>query len=195
MKLYIHGGHFRELLDLYEVGELTNVINRVVENINHRFTKNVVEKTFESSDISITATNLLRDRERPINIREHMDVDLVTYGMMQVLDILNLEEQNICILDEHMIQIREYLGLLDLINEIDVEYLPEVKYSKEKVKDQYRHLVNEEKAQLTTHRYGDIVGRYVIYRGESGELDGIKYVNVEEYLRAVLVMGHHFQDN
>lgn len=37
LKMYEYGGHFRGLLDLYERGELTNVINRVVESINHNF--------------------------------------------------------------------------------------------------------------------------------------------------------------
>lgn len=289
LRQYKNGGHFRQLLELHEQGELTNVINRVVENINHRFTKDVVERTFVSSDISITAMNLLRDKENQINIKDHMDIDFVTFWMMQVLDILNIEEQNINISNEHMIQIKEYLSLLDLISEIDVEYLPEVgkkgqmtvvtqpglrfaqasaivesllldmkfhelsakerqriidrltseicgrmmeeivlletkiarpdkkvfklqfaigeydmvvydqksltceiyevKYSKEKVKNQCRHLMDDEKAKMTCHRYGDIVGRYVIFRGESGEADGIKYLNVEEYLRRLGGLG------
>ena len=102
------------------------MINRVVENINHSFTRSVVEKIFKSHDISVTAANMLRDRENPINIKEHMDLDAVTFGIMQVLDILNKEEQSIDIEDSHMIQIKEYLVLLDLIMEIDLESLPEV---------------------------------------------------------------------
>ena len=61
----------------------------------------------------------------------------------------------------------------------------EVKYSKERVKNQYRHLVDEKKCQMTSHRYGDIEGRYVIYRGEHAEMDGIEYLNVEEYLKSL----------
>lgn len=79
-----YGGHFRSLLDLYEKGELTNVINRVVENINHSFTRRVVERTFKSHDIAVTASNLLRDKE----------------------------EQSIQIEDYHMAQIEEYLKSL-----------------------------------------------------------------------------------
>lgn len=85
-------------MDLYEKGELTNVINRVVENINYSFTRRVVERTFKSHDIAVTASNLLRDRE----------------------------EQSIQIEDYHMAQIEEYLTLLDLIVKIDLESLPEV---------------------------------------------------------------------
>ena len=283
LKMYQCGGHFRQLLDLYERGELTNVINRVVENINHGFTRSVVEKTFKSHDISVTATNMLRNRENPINIKEHMDLDAVTFGIMQMLDNLNKEEQSIDIEDSHMIQIKEYLALLDLIMEIDLESLPdvnqkskvivitqpgmryaqanaivenmlldakfqelsikerqrilerllneirgrmmediilletkiakpdkkvfklqfavgefdmvvfdqktltcqiyEVKYSKEQVPEQYRHIKNEEKCAMTSHRYGDIVGRYVIYRGDNAVVDGVQYLNVEDYLK------------
>lgn len=285
LKMYEYGGHFRQLLDLYESGELTNVINRVVENINHSFTRSVVESTFKSHDISVTAANLLKDRENPINLKEHMDLDAVTFGIMQMLDILNKEEQSIDISDAHMAQIREYLTLLDLVTEIDLEYLPdvnqkgkvtvitqpgmryaqagaivenllldakfqelsaeerqrilerllseirgrmmedivlletklakpdkkvfklqfavgefdmvvcdqktltcqiyEVKYSKEQVPEQYRHIKNEEKCAVTAHRYGEIAGRYVIYRGDSAEVDGVLYLNVEEYLKSL----------
>ena len=285
LKMYEYGGHFRSLLDLYEKGELTNVINRVVENINHSFTRSVVERTFKSHDIAVTASNLLRDREAPMNIKAHMDLDAVTRGMMQMLDILNKEEQSIQIEDYHMAQIEEYLTLLDLIMKIDLESLPEVnrkesvtvitqpgmryaqanaivsnllldakfselslverqrildrllseirgrmmedivlletkiahpekkvfklqfavgefdmvvfdtkelnckiyevKYSKEQVPEQSRHLKDEEKCAMTSHRYGEITGKYVIYRGESGSLEGIQYLNVEEYLKSL----------
>lgn len=285
LKMYEYGGHFRQLLDLYEKGELTNVINRVVEDINHRFTRSVVERTFHSHDISVTAANLLRDRENPINVKEHLDVEEVTMGIMKMLDLLNKEEQSIDIEECHMLQIKEYLTLLDLIMEIDLESLPqvekktsitvltqpgmryaqadaivenmlldakfqelsikerqhilerllseirgrmmedivlletkiakpdlkvfklqfavgefdmvvfdpktltckifEVKYSKERVKNQYRHLVDKRKCQMTSHRYGDIEGRYVIYRGENAEMDGIQYLNIEEYLKSL----------
>lgn len=285
LKMYQYGGHFRQLSDLYEQGELTNVINRVVENINHSFTRSVVERTFKSHDISATAANMLRDRESPINIKEHLDLDTVTLGIMQILDILNKEEQSIDIEDSHMSQIKEYLTLLDLIMEIELESLPEVskksmvtvitqpgmryaqanaivenmlldsklqelsvkerqrildrllseirgrmmeeiilletkianptkkvfklqfaigefdmvifnpkelnckifevKYSKEQVPEQYRHLTDEAKCAMTSHRYGDIIGRYVIYRGEDMEIDGVQYLNVEGYLKSL----------
>lgn len=277
LKMYQYGGHFRQLLDLYEKGELTNVINRVVEDMNHRFTKSVVER--------ITANNLLRDRVNPINIRKHMELDKVTLGIKNMLDILNKEEQSIDISDVHMTQIKEYLSILDLIKEIDLEYLPkvnqkrkivvvtqpglryaqaeaivenllldekfqeldiqkrtrilerllseirgrmmedivlletklakkdkhvfklqfpigefdmvvqdpktlsceiyEIKYSKERACEQYRHINDEEKCAMTTHRYGNITGRYVIYRGENTEMDTIQYLNVENYLKSL----------
>ena len=285
LKLYEHGGHFRQLLDLYEKNELTNVINRVVEDINHKFTKSVIEKTFKSNDLSLTAANLLKDRQNPINIKKHLDMDVLTFSIMKMLEILNKEEQSIDIEEDHMVQIKEYLSILDLITEIDLESLPmtnkkstitvitqpglryaqaqaivesmlmdvnfqelsaidrkfvldrllseikgrmmedivlletkmanpdkkvfklqfaigefdmvifdpdkitcniyEIKHSLESVPQQYHHLKDEKKCEMTTHRYGTIEGKYVIYRGESKEMDDISYVNVEEYLKSL----------
>ena len=57
--------------------------------------------------------------------------------------------------------------------------------SEEPVPEQYRHLIDEKKCKATEHRYGTIVGKYVIYRGETIDTDGIRYLNVEEYLKAL----------
>ena len=35
---------------------------------------------------------------------------------------------------------------------------------------------------MTSHKYGDITGRYVIYRGDNTEIDGIQYLNIEDGL-------------
>ena len=62
----------------------------------------------------------------------------------------------------------------------------EIKHSKEVVEDQYRHLINAEKCAGTEHRFGQITGRYVIYRGEKTEVDGVQYLNVEQYLKSLV---------
>ena len=286
LKLYQDAGHFRKLFDLYEKGELTNVINRVVESINHSFTKSVIERTFYSHDLHLSASNLLRDKKRPIDIKEHIDIDSVTELIKKILNILNKEEQVIDIEDDHMKQIKEYLYLLDLICDIDLLYLPEtnsndkltvitqpglryaqacaileavimdgnfkelsivdrnhilsrikseicgrmmeeivlfetkianpkkevyklqfsigeidmvvydpntiscsiyeIKYSKECVKEQFRHLIDNNKCELIEHRFGPITNKYVIYRGNKTEIDGIEYINVEMYLKGLI---------
>ena len=63
----------------------------------------------------------------------------------------------------------------------------EVKHSKAQAKEQYRHLIDEEKLKNTEFRYGKISKRTVIYRGENTTLEnGIEYRNVEEYLKSLL---------
>lgn len=285
LKLYQSGGHFRKLFDLYENGELTNVINRVVENINHSFAKSVIERAFYSHDLHLSASNLLKDRNRPIDIKKHMDFDIVTNTIMKILDILNKEEQTIDIDNDHMSQIKEYLYLLDLIYDIDLVYLPktgkgdkftviiqpglryaqvsaifdaimldpsfkelpiedrnnvllrikseicgrmmeeiilyetkmanprkevfkvqfdigeidmvvydpdtiscslyEIKYSKETIKEQYQHLEDTKKCQFIEHEYGRISNKCVLYRGNNKEIDNIKYINVEKFLKGL----------
>ncbi|MCD7923067.1 MAG: hypothetical protein LUG27_11680 [Clostridiales bacterium] len=61
----------------------------------------------------------------------------------------------------------------------------EIKHSKEIVPNQYRHLINAEKCAQTEHRFGAITGKYVIYRGKAAESEGIRYLNVEEYLKSL----------
>ena len=60
--------------------------------------------------------------------------------------------------------------------------LYEIKHSTEMAQYQYRHLVDPTKLEQTEKQYGEICERAVIYNGESSNLDGIKYLNAEEYL-------------
>ena len=59
----------------------------------------------------------------------------------------------------------------------------EIKHSAEIAPEQTRHLRDEKKCAEAALRFGTITGKYVIYRGETKDIDGIHYVNVEEYLR------------
>ena len=59
----------------------------------------------------------------------------------------------------------------------------EIKHSTEAVPAQYRHLVDPKKCAETEHRFGPITAKTVLYRGESQIVDGVKYENVEVYLR------------
>ena len=285
LEFYKSGRNFRHLLKLYENKELTNAINRVVEDINHRFTVDVLTKTFKSSDLSISARNLLKDKNNSIDILSNIDRESVEKRLMETLEILNIEDQTIPVDKDCALEIKEYLALLDLIMEIDEEYLPvsnsedkkivitqpgmrysqatelvnsilqdekfssfsaterayilerilsevkgrmlediilietklanpkkqvfqlrfaigefdmvvadnetatceifEIKYSKEIIDKQYQHLNDDKKCEDAAFRFGTITGKYVIYRGETKDVDGIKYVNAEEYLKSL----------
>ena len=285
LRYYEDGGHFRLLYDLYMKGELTSAINRVVEDINHRFTKEVLTRTFRSATLSSTANNLLRDRTAPMDLIGSIDSDSVLSSLRAMLDILEKPEQTVGVEDAHAAQIREYLVLLDLVKEIDVVHFPdvnagrkkdvltqsglryaqacalvdsllsdrkfstlppslrerviervnstvegrmmedqvlletktaypekkvfqlqfpagefdmviyspgtntseiyEIKYSRGIYPEQYRHLTDEEKCRETESCYGKITAKSVIYRGETTSRDGIRYINVEEYLKGL----------
>lgn len=283
LKNYQNGEHFRHLLELYDSNELTSAINRIVEDINHRFTIEVLTKDFVSSDLALSAKNLLRDKNEPDDVLYRIDKQEVTENLRKLLEIRNRAEQSVNITDIHKTEIKQYLDLLDLTVDLDTVYMTdlnkkekrvavsqpgmrysqaealikslmkddifrelslrernrvterilndirgrmmedivvletqfakadcevfklvfatgefdmvvfepqneccsiyEIKHSTEVVANQYRHLIDEEKCKETEFRFGDIKGKYVIYRGESCNVDGIHYVNIEEYLR------------
>lgn len=286
LKCYQYGGHFRALYDLYEKDELTSAINRVVEDVNHRFTMEVLTQDFISHDLGISARNLRNDRQTPNDILDRIDKKEFTEKLKTLLEIRNKKEQKVEIYDSHRREIKEYLDALDLTVDIDIQTLPverkkitktvftqpgmrysqakeliksllsdpefqtlsiternivierilsdikgrmmediilletkianpkkqvfqlqfavgefdmvifneenisceiyEIKHSKEQVKEQYRHLVDEDKLKRTEFRYGTITKRAVIYRGENRRLEnGIEYLNVEEYLKSL----------
>ena len=60
----------------------------------------------------------------------------------------------------------------------------EIKHSDEIIEDQAKHLLNEDNISKTEQKYGKVVRRCVIYKGESGVAsNGIEYKNVEEFLK------------
>ena len=283
LKYYQYENHFRHLQELYDNNELTSAINRVVEDINHRFTIDVLTRDFISHDLGISARNLRHDKDNPTDILDTIDIDSFTERLKQALEIKNKNEQNIKITDAHKIEIKEYLDLLDLTVDIPVQTLPvtnnseymtvisqpglrysqaeelikqlmldasfqnisaldrkkissrildeikgrmmeeivlletkkaflskevfklkfavgefdmvicdpenvtceiyEIKHSKEIVSQQYRHLIDDDKCKATEFRFGSIVKKCVIYRGESTDVENIHYINVEEYLK------------
>lgn len=126
LRCYQYEGHFRHLRDLYDKNELTSAINRVVEDINHRFTLEVLTQDWKSHDLGISASNLRRDRENPTDILDRIDLMAVTSSLRKLLEIRNKAEQTIELDDIHVAEIKEYLDLLDLTREIDVLHLPDV---------------------------------------------------------------------
>ncbi len=126
LRCYQYEGHFRHLRDLYDKNELTSAINRVVEDINHRYTLEVLTQDWKSHDLGISASNLRRDRENPTDILDRIDLMAVTNSLRKLLEIRNKTEQTIELDDIHVAEIKEYLDLLDLTREIDVLHLPDV---------------------------------------------------------------------
>ena len=291
LKNYQYEGHFRSLRDLYEKNELTNAINRIVEDINHRFTIEVLTRDFKSNDLKLSAKNLRKDREKPTDILDRVDIAKVNEMLKSLLEIRDKAEQSVEIQDVHRFEIKEYLDLLDLTVEIESRWMSdynrketrtafsqpgmrfsqaealikslmqdekfrdisleerkrvtdriideikdrmmedivlletklskencevfrlqfavgefdmvvfdpeegncqiyEIKHSMEVVPEQCRHLLDKQKCNDTEFRYGPIIGKYVIYRGETTTLQevvedaigNVTYLNVEEYLK------------
>lgn len=180
LKNYKYEGHFRSLRDLYEKNELTNAINRIVEDMNHRFTMEVLTRDFKSNDLRISASNLRKDREEPTDILDRIDILKVNEMLKSLLEIKDKEEQKVEIQDSHRYEIKEYLDLLDLTVEIESRWLsdynrresrtafsqPGMRYSQAEAlikslmqDDMFRGLSFEERKRVTERIIDEIKGR------------------------------------
>ena len=111
------GNYMRHLWSLYEAGELTSAINRIIESMNHKFLLSTLTKPFKSHDLG-SATQLLEkepDEAKRTNILSKIDRQAVTKKLMDMLQIRNQEDARIGIRDAHIAEIKEYLKALDLI--------------------------------------------------------------------------------
>ncbi|MCM1130410.1 MAG: AAA family ATPase [Roseburia sp.] len=277
------GEYFNQLRELYDKGELTNVINRIVESMSHQFLLRVVTENFKSHDLGSSRELLLHDfPESRATILYDIDEDKVIERLKSIIDVKEKSETTISITQEHVDKIKKYLLQLDLlvktteryegrgqaeiyiitqpgmryaiskalvyslmqdeyfqtISEFDKEYIIEkiltdvkgrmledivllencksasrneevfkfkfdqggeydmiiynkeqntcrifeIKHSKEIFENQTRHLKDNVKCELVEKRFGKIIGKYVLYRGENKLIDEIQYLNVEQYL-------------
>ena len=120
---YDGGGHFRHLRDLYETDELTNAINRIIQDMNHRFLASVISGYFTSHDLGSAAQSLRADRDSMLrtDVLDRVDVLTVTGKLMRILGIKSPSELKVGITDAHIVEIKEYLSDLDLIEECPIE--------------------------------------------------------------------------
>lgn len=123
LAFYENGTHFRHLYSLYNAGELTSAINRIIEDMNHSFVAEVLNMKFRSHDLGVSAANLRKekDTEQRTDILDHIDIAAVTSRLMEILDIRDKENRSVGITNEHTAEIKEYLKALDLIVDIPIE--------------------------------------------------------------------------
>ena len=283
LECYENGMHFRNLLELYEKNELTGAINRVIEDMNHRFTLEILTRKFFSSDLGISRRNLKKDKYKPNDALYQIDEERFSQLFREKLEIKEKEEQSVVIQEAHAKEIRSYLSLLDLLKDVCIrnengdsyfrtiftqpgmrycqvvsfvdslfqddfiQKLPlkektylkerifseikgrmmedivlletslanpdkeifkfqfsvgevdmvifdekngcseiyEIKHSKERDLSQKKNLLDRKKLDLISCRYGDIVRKGIIYKGETYQDGDISYISVESYLASL----------
>lgn len=92
-----YGEYFNQLRELYEKGELTNVINRIVQHMNHRFVLRVVEDEFKSHDFGSANEKQILER------------------LKAIIEVKEKSETTVPITQEHIDKVKKYLLMLDLI--------------------------------------------------------------------------------
>ena len=111
-----YGEYFNQLRELYEKGELTNVINRIVQHMNHRFVLRVVEDEFKSHDFESAKDLLLHDlpAERATVLYDVNEKQILE-RLKAIIEVKEKSETTVPITQEHIDKVKKYLLMLDLI--------------------------------------------------------------------------------
>ena len=134
LKYYNDGDHFHVLYPFYEKHELTNVINRIIEDTNHRFAISVIESSFRSHDYGSLKNLILRNNDPSISSSlDEVNEEEIIKLLMDELSIINKEKQINKIDDSVIKSVESYLDLLDLCKEVDVVNAQSFAIEKKKV--------------------------------------------------------------
>ena len=117
------GSRFNSLKELYDKDELTNVINRVVQDMNHQFLLNVVTKKFKSNDLGSARQLLTKSKLTKIQTALYsIDEEKVIGALKHIISVKENAELKVPITEDAIKQIQLYLQELDLIKEVEVRY-------------------------------------------------------------------------
>ena len=119
------GNYFRHFRELYEEGELTGAINRIIESMNHKFLLSTLIEKFKSHDLGSAAEVLRKqaDETKRTDILDRIDREGITEKLMKMLEIKDVENQKVGIRETHVVEIKEYLKALDLVMDCPSETL------------------------------------------------------------------------
>ena len=111
-----YGEYFNQLRELYEKGELTNVINRIVQHMNHRFVLRVVEDEFKSHDFGSAKELLLHDLPaKRATVLYDVNGKQILERLKAIIEVKEKSETTVSITQEHIDKVKKYLLMLDLI--------------------------------------------------------------------------------
>lgn len=118
-----YGEYFNQLRELYDKGELTNVINRIVEDMNHNFLLRVIETEFKSHDFGSAKDLLLHDapKERAYVLSD-VDIDSILERLKAIIEVKEKSETKVVVTQECVEKVKKYLIMLDLIVNVPDRY-------------------------------------------------------------------------
>lgn len=110
------GEYFNQLRELYDKGELTNVINRIVESMSHQFLLSVVQERFVSHDFGSAKQLLLHEYPaETATVLYDVDKDAIVERLKAIIDVKERSETSVTVTQEHIDKIKKYLFMLDLL--------------------------------------------------------------------------------
>ena len=104
------------VLEVKNQEELTNVINRIVQHMNHRFVLRVVEDEFKSHDFGSTKELLLHDLPaKRATVLYDVNEKQILERLKAIIEVKEKSETTVPITQEHIDKVKKYLLMLDLI--------------------------------------------------------------------------------
>lgn len=117
------GNYFNLLRKLYDENELTNVINRVVQNLNHQFVLSVIEEKFKSHDLGSSRELLLHDYHKATStVLYEINEEEVINRLKKLINVIDKENQKVQVTEDHLESIKKYLEMLDIIESVTEKY-------------------------------------------------------------------------
>lgn len=101
------GTRFREMYGLHMANEFTGVVNRIVEDINHSFVLEALERDFAS------------EMDEGFEL-ERADFDMVVNRLKGMLEIRDAGEREVEPSEKHVSQLRDYLFAMDVFARLPV---------------------------------------------------------------------------
>lgn len=185
-----HRAEIKEYLDLLDLTCDIDVVN--MSSLNEQRSRTVLSQPgLRFVQASALIQSLLLDETfRDISIAERMSIekrilDEIRGRMMEEIVLL---ETKMARPDMQVFQLQFAVGEFDMVvfdprNACCEIY--EIKHSGQMAKEQCRHLLDSKKCADTEFRYGKILSKNVIYRGNAGTFGEIRYLNVEDYLKSL----------
>jgi hypothetical protein len=185
-----HSAEIQEYLELLDLTKEIDVVS--IANLSQKISRTVISQPgLRYAQADALVKSLLQDET-------FSDLSLVerNYVLERILnEIKGRMMEDIVLLETKLANPKKQVFVLQFaIGEFDMvvcDYamasceIFEIKHSVEIVPEQARHLLDEKKCAETEFHYGNIKGKYVLYRGKTEKVGEIQYMNVEEYLKAL----------
>ncbi len=121
LRNYRNGERFGRLYDLYRNNEFVGAVNRVVEDMNHRFLLLVLDEDFRSTDMANLMRNLQRSGKVGEEVLSHVDAEAVVMRLKETLSILDRNDRRVPLDQGHVESLREYLDDIDVMKPMPVD--------------------------------------------------------------------------
>lgn len=108
------GMMFGHLYDTYKSGMFTGLVNRLVEDTNHRFAVAVLQEAFSSTDLSDPRRNMLKsggDREEMATKMDFDSIEERLKGILRIIDEASVDKETVD-------QLWEYLSAIEVFSRL-----------------------------------------------------------------------------